>query len=230
MPTPRHNEAMQSVESVARPVEGSKPHDAGPFLQWLQDMRGVLRGEREGDVPCGDCVGCCVSRYPIPLRPTDTVALARVPEEHVLCAPAPGQGEGSLLMGFREDGTCPMFVGGGCSIYADRPQTCRDYDCRIYSAAGLMPPGDRPVIAKRVSAWQFTYPTDDDQAAANAVLRAATFIQQHASKFPEALRTESPTAVAVLALKCYGLFQDEGEVTVDALLAAAKEFDATPAS
>ena len=58
--------------------------DAGSFGEWLAAMRAVLRGERDADVPCGDCIGCCVSSYPIPLRPEDVRARAEVPEQFLL--------------------------------------------------------------------------------------------------------------------------------------------------
>jgi Fe-S-cluster containining protein len=117
------------MTDIARP--------AGAFGAWLTAMIGVLREERSAEVPCDGCVGCCVSSYPIPLRPTDQVALAEVPVRF-LRLPVHA---GNATMGFHEDGSCPMLAAGRCTIYADRPQTCRDYDCRIYAAAGLVPDG-----------------------------------------------------------------------------------------
>jgi uncharacterized protein len=186
-------------------MSGADVIDAGPFDQWLTVMRAVLRGARDAEVPCGDCVGCCVSAYPIPLRPADRVALDMVPAQHLRLS-----ADGSKLarMGFRDDGSCPMLCAGKCSIYSDRPQTCRDYDCRIYAAAGLLPDGDRPVIKQRVLAWRFKVGTDKDRIAADAVQRAAAFIKSHASLFPESMRTNSATAIAVLAVKVSALFED----------------------
>jgi hypothetical protein len=86
---------------------------AGEFGEWVASMRAVLRGERDAPVPCGDCVGCCISSYPIPLRPTDRVALERVPVEHLHMPVAHG---GLARMGFRADGTCPMLGAGACTI------------------------------------------------------------------------------------------------------------------
>ena len=218
---------------------------AGSFGEWLLEMQGVLRGERIADVPCGECVGCCVSSYPIPLRPADQVAQALVPEQFLLHAP--GLQAGHLLMGFREDGTCPMYTDHRCSIYADRPQTCRDYDCRIYAAAGILPAGERRLINERVAAWRFSYPDQQDRVAADAVRRAAGFIREHSERFPPPVRATSPTAVAVLALKTWPVFaacQDPecGEPAIDdadgialritQVLGAARAFDAavTPAA
>jgi Fe-S-cluster containining protein len=177
--------------------------DAGPFGEWLGAMRAVLRGERDADVPCGSCIGCCVSSYPIPLRTGDVVAREQVPEQWLLGATPP---DGQWLMGFREDGSCPFMEAGRCTVYAHRPQTCRDYDCRIYAAAGLLPAGDRPLVHERVRAWHFRFESDDELREAEAVRRAAQFIASHAELFPAAMRAHSPTAAAVLAVKAYGLF------------------------
>lgn len=204
---------------------------AGSFGAWVEQMRAVLRGEREAEVPCDGCLGCCVSAYPVPLRPTDAVALARVPA-HQLALP---RGRGMAQMLPREDGTCPMLEAGQCSIYADRPQTCRDYDCRIYAAAGLLPDGDRPVIRERVREWRFDFAAPDEQEQSAAVRRAAAFIRQHAGQFPAAVRAHSAAAAAVLAVKVYPLFaaadEEQGRelsaaARVQAVLRLAREFDA----
>lgn len=200
---------------------------AGQFGPWLQQMQQVLRGERQADVPCDGCVGCCVSGYPVPLRPHDQVALERVPANH-LSLPLDGRLARMLP---REDGTCPMFADGGCSIYADRPQTCRDYDCRIYAAAGLEPDGERPVIRQRVREWRFGFDDEADQARVRAVRRAAAFIRGHAASFPPRLRAHSAAAASVLAVKVHGLFMQPDDTTPPAqqvaqVLAAAEAFDA----
>ena len=191
---------------------------AGSFGQWLRAMRAVLRDEQDADVPCGDCVGCCVSSYPIPLRPTDRVAREQVPEQFLL--PVEGQTPNHLLMGFRDDGSCPFLTQRSCSIYADRPQTCRDYDCRIYAATGMSVAGDRPVIAARVQAWRFTYAGAEDQDAQAALLRAARFIQKWRGSFPVAMRAGQPTATAVLAIKTYDVFLEQTDTQCDAAVAA----------
>jgi uncharacterized protein len=208
---------------------------AGSFGQWLRAMRAVLRDEQDADVPCGDCVGCCVSSYPIPLRPRDAVARAQVPEQYLL--PAPGRDPDHLLMGFREDGSCPFLAHRSCSIYADRPQTCRDYDCRIYAATGTIVAGDRPVIAARAQAWRFTYAGREDQIAQAALRQAALFIQTWRGRFPVAMRAGQPTATAVMAIKTYEVFlaqpDDHCDPAVAALVSrvvdAARAFDIRPA-
>lgn len=189
--------------------------DAGRFSEWLTAMRAVLRGERDADVPCGDCVGCCVSSYPIPLRPRDEVARAEVPEQMLIGSAMPGK---DWVMGFRDDGSCPFFTAHSCSIYSNRPQTCRDYDCRIYAAAGMLPDGDRPLIHQRVRSWRFDCDSTRDQAAAAAVRQAAQFIRDHAGLFPPGMRAAAVTAASVLAVKTYELF-----LPADAPTAAPEE-------
>lgn len=202
--------------------------DAGGFGEWLAAMRAVLRGERDADVPCGGCTGCCVSSYPIPLRPGDEVARAQVPEQWLIGPAAPGE---RWLMGFREDGSCPLLADGCCSIYAGRPQTCRDYDCRIYAATGLLPDGNRPVIAARVTAWKFTYGSEQERRDAEAVRQAAHFIHANRALFPPAMRAGSATAVAVLSVKIYPLFvsgvppQQPVEQLLRLVIDAVRDFD-----
>jgi hypothetical protein len=132
-------------------------------------------------------------------------------------------------MGFREDGSCPFLSQRTCSIYAGRPQTCRDYDCRIYAAAGLLPDGERPVIAERVGAWEFGFSSEQDNADADAVRQAAQFIRANQALFPPAVRAGSATAAAVLAVKTYPLFRagipGTAKDTVLRVMDAARAFD-----
>jgi uncharacterized protein len=213
------------------PATTNAPIDAGAFGEWLAAMRAVLRGERFADVPCGDCVGCCVSFYPIPLRPLDELARQLVPAQLLIGPAEPGK---RWLMGFREDGSCPFLDQECCSIYSGRPQTCRDYDCRIYAAAGLTPDGDRRAISERVHAWEFRFASDQERTEAAAVQLAANFIRSHAALFPAAMRAGSTTAVAVLAVKTHELFLDAAQTagsdtamlpSVQRVIEAARTFD-----
>jgi len=203
---------------------------AGPFGKWLNEARAALSGDAGSDVPCGDCVGCCVSSYFIPVRPEDTGAIARIPPELLVRAPGPG---GNAMLGYREDGTCPMLHAGKCSIYTDRPQTCRDYDCRIFAAAGIDAGGeDKHVINRRVRAWRFTYPTDAERKAHEAIRATAAFIRDKKASFPGGRAPTAPTGIAVLALKAHTVFLDprlptlRDEEIAAAIVAASREFDA----
>jgi Fe-S-cluster containining protein len=204
---------------------------AGAFAAWLAQARESLLSDVGSDVPCGDCVGCCTSSYFIPIRTKDTAALANIPV-HLLVT-APGQPAGHKMLGYLSDGACPMLSAGKCSIYEHRPQTCRDYDCRIFAAAGIDAGGeDKSVINHRVRAWRFTYPSEADRRMHDAVKAAATFIREHRADFPGGRAPTAPTGVAVLAIKVYALFLDthaadrsNAEIAL-AIINASGEFDA----
>jgi len=132
----------------------------------------------------------------------------------------------------RPDGVCQMLDAGKCTIYADRPQTCLDYDCRIFTAAGLE--AGKTVIDRRVRQWRFTYPTRADREAHDAVLAAASFIRSKRGSFPANRAPTAPTGIAVLAIKVYDMFLDPGAVSrsdteiATAIVEASRTFDAGP--
>ncbi len=107
-------------------------------------------------------------------------------------------------MAARPDGTCPMLRDNECSIYESRPQTCRDYDCRVFAASGISP--DKLVIHQRVSQWRFSYPTELDRKAHSAVLATADFIRTRRSSFPNQRAPLGPSGISVLACESYSVF------------------------
>jgi len=212
-------------------LEASSPETiaAGAFGSWLIQTHASLRGDRGADVPCGDCTGCCTSSYSVQLRPEDRRALARIPEQ--LLVRMAGSTPGHMTMRALPDGTCPMLQSGKCSIYADRPQTCLDYDCRIFAAAGMAAGGaDKAVINRRVRQWRFTYSSDADRQAHDAVMLAAAFIRQRRASFRSPVPA-SPMGIAVLAIKVYAVFLDRryagwsDEEIAKAVVMAGRAFD-----
>jgi uncharacterized protein len=211
-----------------------EPHEGGGFLDWLRLTRAAHQTDADVDVPCGDCVACCTSSYFIHVRPDDEATLRRVPAE--LLVPAPGAPKGHVVMGYDESGKCPMLEGGRCSIYQDRPLTCRTYDCRVFAAAGI--DADRPAITARARTWVFDEPTDDDRRAHAAVRAAARFLREHPECFEGGARPDNPAHVALLAVKAYEVFLGREEGTkaggpasdgvglADAVTDAARRFKA----
>ncbi len=209
----------------SEPVAGSELA-AGAFSSWLRAMRASLAGGPGMDVACGDCVGCCTSSYYIKVRAHESAALERIGAARL--EPAPG-GKGHRLMGYDERGHCHMFVNGGCSIYQDRPETCRTYDCRLFSASGMKAGGDdKSVINNRVARWRFSFPTDQDRDEQRAVTAAANFLRQHPVRFPGGHIPSRPSEIAVLAVKTYQVFlkppPTDAQISA-ALVEAAIEFD-----
>lgn len=199
---------------------------AGPFSQWLRAMRGALAGSSGMDVACGDCRGCCTSSYFIKVRAHEKAALEHIGADNL--RPAPGATNGNLLMGFDEHGHCFMFVDGGCSIYPHRPETCRTYDCRVFTAAGMSAGPDKSEINDRIASWRFEYPDTRDHDEHRAVTAAANFIRQHVIRFPGGRVPSRPSEVAVLAVKTYEVFLDppssDAEIAA-AIIAASRDFD-----
>jgi Fe-S-cluster containining protein len=182
---------------------------AGEFSAWLRETRRARALETIGaDVPCGSCNACCRSSYFIHVRPEETRTLGRIPKQ--LLFPAPGLPEGHVLMGFDDRGQCPMLVDDRCSIYEDRPQTCRDYDCRVLAATGIDPGREvgRAQIAARVRQWKFTYRDDAARAACSAVQAAAAFLLDHRDCFPHGVLPGNPVQLAVLAIQVYEVFAE----------------------
>jgi Fe-S-cluster containining protein len=190
------------------------PLPAGDFSSWLRAMRRALAGEGEMDVACGDCRGCCVSSYYVKVRDRETDALAhieaRIGERNLEPGPA-----GSRLLGYQSNGHCLMLRDGACTIYRHRPETCRTYDCRVFTAAGMNAGPDKPLINRRVAQWEFGFPTGADRDEQRAVAAAATFLRQHPVRFPGGHVPARPSEVAVLAIKAYEVFLDPPQDDVD---------------
>lgn len=104
-----------------------------------------------------------------------------------------------------------MFESGKCTIYDHRPQTCRNYDCRVFTAAGIAAGGsEKAVINQRVKCWKFSYPNNLDRDEHLAVTAAATFIEAHANCFPGERVPDNPSDLAILAIKVYDVFLNKG--------------------
>jgi Fe-S-cluster containining protein len=133
---------------------------AGDFGEWLAGMRAAIRGERDADVDCDGCSACCTAGQFVHIGPDETATLARIPRR--LLFPAPLMPQGHVVIPHDARGHCPLLVGGRCSIYEDRPRTCRTYDCRVFAATGVVP--DDGLIAERAARWRFTYASPADRA------------------------------------------------------------------
>jgi hypothetical protein len=156
------------------------------------------------------------------IGPDEVDALAHIPRE--LLFPAPRMPKGHVLMGYDEQGRCPMLGDGGCSIYAHRPRTCRTYDCRVFPASGVElddgPGGDdagKAAIAQRSRRWRFTHPTERDRAEHDAVRAAAAYVRDHHAELPEDSVPVTATQRAVLAVEIHRTFLDDPEPDIEAV-------------
>jgi Fe-S-cluster containining protein len=100
-----------------------------------------------------------------------------------------------------------MLINDKCSIYEHRPITCRNYDCRIFPAAGIAAgDGNKALINEQIQRWKFSYPTQRDRDQHSAVKAAAKFLQEHAECFPAGMMPSNPAQLAILAIKVYDVF------------------------
>jgi Fe-S-cluster containining protein len=141
----------------------------------------------------------------IHIKPEETRALKAIPK--ALLFPAPGLPSGNMLMGYNQQGECPMLVEGKCAIYDDRPQTCRDYDCRVFAATGIaLDEPTRALISEQVKRWKFEFPGEIDRKEHSAVQAAARFLIDRADAFPQGALPGSPTHFAILAIRIHDVF------------------------
>ncbi|MCA9733076.1 MAG: YkgJ family cysteine cluster protein [Deferribacteres bacterium] len=181
---------------------------AGDFSSWLEQIHNSQHTGEGMDVPCGQCTACCESSYFIHIQPEETETLAAIPDE--LKFAAPGLPKGHVLLGYNQQGRCPMFTGKGCAIYAVRPRTCRQYDCRIFKATGLAESGsNKQKIIQQAQCWHFEYTSKEDKKKLQAVQAAARFIDEHTASFPPGFIPPNPTQQAILAIKVYEVFLQE---------------------
>jgi Fe-S-cluster containining protein len=186
-----------------RSDEGDLP--AGGFSTWLHAMQRALSTDVGSDVPCQGCTACCSSYQFVHIGPDETEALAHIPD--ALLFPAPRLPAGHVLLGYDEQGRCPMLAGDHCSIYEHRPRTCRTYDCRVFPAAGLeIEDDDKILIAERARRWRFDFPTDLDTTEGDAVRAAAALLHAHEDLLPKGSLPATTTAICVLAVQIHDAF------------------------
>ena len=186
--------------------------DAGVFSDWVAAILRSLRDGTGTDVPCGECVACCSSSYFVHVGPDEDAARRAIPAKFLF--PAPGLPKGSLLMGFDRSGKCPMLSSRGCRVYADRPRTCRLYDCRIFPATGILEVGEgKEAIASQASRWKFRFPGPEDLRLHAAIQKSARFLSSNPGIFPEGFLPSNPTQLAILAIRVHSVFLDRNEAT-----------------
>ena len=143
----------------------------------------------------------------IHIKPDERQTIRRIPRG--LLFPAPGLPMGHVLMGYNDEGHCPMLVDNECSIYEHRPQTCRDYDCRVFAATGVaVDEQTQAEIADRVKAWVFRYESEESREGHTVVKQAAAFLQRNRDLFPVGSLPNYPVQLAALAVRIYRLFSD----------------------
>ncbi|KAA3612506.1 MAG: YkgJ family cysteine cluster protein [Calditrichaeota bacterium] len=188
-------------------MKTSQGFPAGNFSTWLKQIRNTQKNNTGMDVPCGECTACCTSSFFIHIKPKEKKTINRIPKE--LLFPAPGLPKGNVLMGYDKNGHCPMFVNSACSIYDDRPLTCRNYDCRIFPATSINE-SEKEIsqISQQAEKWMFDYSNENDLSNQLAIKSAAIFIKENAKLFPSGFLPLNSTQLAIFVLKIYPVFSE----------------------
>ena len=85
---------------------------------------------KAGPVPCAGCSACCYyAGVPVDKK-RDRSRLSHLLTER--------NHEGELVLQRRSDGACAHLGERGCTVYEYRPSACRSFDCRAFSAMGLV--------------------------------------------------------------------------------------------
>jgi Fe-S-cluster containining protein len=154
------------------------------------------------------------------IKPEETQTIRQIAP--ALLFPAPGLPKGHVVMGYSDKGHCPMLIDDKCSIYDHRPQTCRDYDCRVFAATGVaVDPRIQAEIANRVKAWAFGYESEESRGEHRNVMAAAAFLRNNGDLFPQGSIPGYPVQLAVLAVRIYRLFAEIMKATHNNACAAS---------
>lgn len=144
--------------------ETPKTRPTGSVTSWLRRYRKAMLSGAGTNVPCGECTACCRSNEYIVLQADEVERF-----DGVVINP---DGEPSIQT--LPDGRCPYLdEEKGCTIYDERPQNCRNFDCRTMLFCRTLP-GDRPLIAEAIRQWEPAYRTVEDHVTGIALRLAAT--------------------------------------------------------
>lgn len=108
-----------------------------------------------------------------------------------------------------------MFKGGQCSIYPYRPETCRQYDCRVFPATGVYPEDEQSEIYRKAKDWEFDVSSLVDHEAFKAVRASSSFIDTYHDHFPKEFVPRSSPQRAVLAIRIHPEFIGVDRETIE---------------
>lgn len=130
---------------------------SGSLTRFLRHLETGLK-KVSVETPCGSCTACC--RDPelhVDLTPEETEIFPSVEKL------------GRRVLPRQENGECINLIEGKCVVYANRPRSCRIYDCR-YHLLGLPLSNDCTIMKEAVAQWEpFRLPTTEDKTAFVAI-------------------------------------------------------------
>jgi hypothetical protein len=104
--------------------------------RWIyvgDDGTTMMMGATTANVPCNGCTSCCWHPN-VDLRPDEMTS-----ELQAILKPVWSETFRGHVIPKRADGGCiHLTPEGGCGVYEHRPLACRAFDCRMYSAVGMI--------------------------------------------------------------------------------------------
>jgi hypothetical protein len=178
MPAPVHEPEFidDRISGVSYELRDARLKPRRLLQEWLRVCgTETVRGTGEAEVPCQGCTACCCGACV-------NVDTTREPPERLEKMRLQQDEEGWHLPR-REDGGCIHLGPRGCTIYADRPDICRVFDCRVTAMGLAMHP--RAVVqlgrGAPVAVPIWTFSTDNPEDAA-LVVAARTLTLETAAK------------------------------------------------
>ncbi len=121
---------------------------AGRLADFLKQVAGG-----EASPPSGQCNACCFD-----LNVELDAAEAKRLDHFVQ--------DGKSILSRDENGACTYLDSRGmCSIYEDRPKSCRAFDCRStrFTLIDMVASAISPAYDKAVAQWTYAEPEDDEE-------------------------------------------------------------------
>jgi Fe-S-cluster containining protein len=166
----RHSAIGQEIDTgLSQDGKPISRRYGGRFGEYINEYQ---RTQSTSPVPCNGCDACCYYSK-IDFDPTKE----RIEDlEHLDMLLDPDR-EGFAVLRKQENGACIHLGPNGCEVYDHRPLPCRKYDCRIFSAIGMVDVIDDE---RRSPAWSFDILNTRDKMRELALrIAAAKFIAKH---------------------------------------------------
>ena len=148
------------------------PEPLGSPVVWLRKFyKAIDEAGGEQNVPCGTCDACCRDFEEIFLTEEEAHKYDHTIHE-----------DGRKLLA-RKDGHCAYLTDMGCTTYGDRPDNCRQFDCRALAHCGLFPV-DFPRVNAAIEHWDVEVKTEEEKVLGMALRLAARSAVEKDGKDP----------------------------------------------
>jgi len=150
---------------------------ASPFSARLEMTKIDIKSDIGVSVHCGSCSACCTSGFYIAVSKNKVKTLDRIAEDLLKTIPRIPE---LFYIGFNKKGHCHLLIENHCSIYDFRPDSCRTFECRIYSATGIKLDKDEiSPINLPIKEWKFSYPTRNDVLQQERLVKAVSILKDN---------------------------------------------------